>query len=60
MPASRRRSWAQYLEPEMTALSINWPFDRLRLAAGYRGWGAHLGLIAAFALAFAIVLLSWS
>ncbi len=44
----------------MTALSINWPFDRLRLAAGYRGWGAHLGLIAAFALAFAIVLLSWS
>ena len=44
----------------MTALSINWPFYRLRLAAEYRGWSAHLGLIAAFALAFAIVLLSWN
>lgn len=44
----------------MTALSINWPSCRLWLAAEYRGWGAHLGLIAAFVLAFAIVLLSWS
>jgi hypothetical protein len=44
----------------MTALSINWPSYRLWLAAEYRGWGAHFGLIAAFVLAFAIVLLSWS
>ncbi len=44
----------------MTALSIDWPFYRLQLAGEFRGWSAHLGLIAAFTLAFAIVLLSWS
>ncbi|MGO4404429.1 hypothetical protein AB4Z10_09195 [Bosea sp. RAF48] len=41
----------------MTAISIRWYFYRVWIAARYLGWMAHLGLIAAFALAFAIVLL---
>ncbi|WP_282570131.1 hypothetical protein [Bosea sp. F3-2] len=41
----------------MATISIPWYFYRVWIAARYLGWIAHLGLIAAFALAFAVVLL---
>lgn len=41
----------------MEYISIHWYFYRIWIAARYLGWIAHLGLVAAFALAFAVALL---